>query len=322
MGCCESTEAPPPQQQQYAVAQPVAANPGAAPVYVTVLVSSTWDAPNFRIRMRVNEMTTVEHITRKVNEVLSNADNWDGSGEFCVGLSSEWLVRNDPGAVFNPGDMMFQLDGFNPYQPRPRDAVFLAYTAGAGGDYWTSGSFWDSDWDDTWVFIDLGDQEWYSAYGAVVAQPLYVPPPPPPVFVPPPPPPPPGPVKVNVFVSGDFDSPNFLISMMVGEGTTVHHVKRKVNEVLAASDAWTGDSEVAVGLSSEWLLDEGLMYAGQDRMFQLPYADRNNAWDPFGGATANFIAITAGCDHGYWRGQDWSSFDGWVVIDMGDECWW
>ena len=54
---------------------------------------------------------------RQVNELLSGLDRYDGDGEICVGLASEWMIRNDPGFVYNPDDMLFQVPFAPPFPP-------------------------------------------------------------------------------------------------------------------------------------------------------------------------------------------------------------
>ena len=65
-----------------------------------------------------------------------------------------FLVR-----VSSNDDMLFQIDSYDPRSGA--EANFIAYTAGADGQFWSNQS-WDY-FDDSWVFIDIGDQEWCDA---------------------------------------------------------------------------------------------------------------------------------------------------------------
>merc|ERR1711966_178266 len=99
---------------------------------------------------------------------------------------------------------------------------------------------------------------------------------------------------VSVFVSADADSPNMRINMWVSDFMKIRHIKRKVNEVLSAADSWDGDGEFCDGGDRVWELD------GLD-------------W----GSEVQMVAVTEGCDAGYWQGDGmFDCFDDWVVIDM------
>ena len=84
-----------------------------------MLVSSDWKSPNFRIRMQLTQQCTVRMVIDKVNQVLSMEDRFTGDGEICVGLTSEWMIQNDPGWVYNPQDMLFQARAALPPPPGP-----------------------------------------------------------------------------------------------------------------------------------------------------------------------------------------------------------
>merc|ERR1719331_3629698 len=77
---------------------------------VSVFVSADADSPNMRINMWVSDFMKIRHIQRKVNEVLSAADSWDGDGEFCVGLAPVW---GDGWEFYDGGDRVWDLDGLD-----------------------------------------------------------------------------------------------------------------------------------------------------------------------------------------------------------------
>merc|ERR1711998_407263 len=58
---------------------------------------------------------------------------------------------------------------------------------------------------------------------------------------------------VNVFISADAESPNFLIKVLAYDWMTVGHVKRRVNEVLSMADSWDGDGEFCAELAPVWV---------------------------------------------------------------------
>merc|ERR1711924_118058 len=102
--------------------------------------------------------------------------------------------------------------------------------------------------------------------------------------------------NVSVWGSADCDSPNFLIKMWCADWMNIGHVRRRVNEVLSMADSWDGDGEFCVALAPVW----------------------GDGWDGDCDDQA-LVAITEGCDMGFWGEFGWEESDEVVVIEMYDE---
>merc|ERR1712072_466978 len=106
---------------------------------------------------------------------------------------------------------------------------------------------------------------------------------------------------VNVWVSGDADSPNFPIKMWCSDWMNFGHVQRRVNEILSMADEWDGDGEFCVALAPVW--GDGWEYFDSEAM--LWEAD---GWDGDDDSQA-LVAITEGCDMGFWGDFGWGEDD-------------
>merc|ERR1711998_93586 len=105
-----------------------------ADIFIQVWVSADADSPNFLIKTIAYEWMTVGHVKRRVNEVLAQADSWEGDGEFCIGLSPQWA----PDLVFNDEDMLIEVDGWGPLN---NEQAFIAHTENFDNTGWG-----DFDW--------------------------------------------------------------------------------------------------------------------------------------------------------------------------------
>merc|ERR1711924_169377 len=102
---------------------------------------------------------------------------------------------------------------------------------------------------------------------------------------------------VNVFISADADSPNFLIKVLAYDWMTVDHVKRRCNEVLSSFDQWDGDGEFVAELAPVW--GDGFEYfCNDDLLFEL------DGWDGSDNSQA-LVGLMAGADMSLWEGFDY-----------------
>eukprot|EP00658_Telonema_sp_P-2_P083060 TRINITY_DN88_c0_g1_i2.p2 TRINITY_DN88_c0_g1~~TRINITY_DN88_c0_g1_i2.p2 ORF type:complete len:125 (-),score=31.98 TRINITY_DN88_c0_g1_i2:390-764(-) len=106
---------------------------------VSVWVSADCDSPNFLIKMWCADWMSIAHVRRRVNEVLSLADDWDGDGEFCVALAPVW---GDGFEYFCDDDMLFELDGWDGDDD---DQALVAITEGCDMDFWGEFDWCESD---------------------------------------------------------------------------------------------------------------------------------------------------------------------------------
>merc|ERR1712205_4352 len=127
---------------------------------------------------------------------------------------------------------------------------------------------------------------------------------------------------LEVLVSADKESPNFVLYLWASEHSTMLHLQRRVNEVLKAANEWNGDTEVCVGF-----IDPDRLGEGADGNFDLGDPELTifsaTAFQKRGDGTFKLIALTAGCDHGGWDGVAFDSYEGdqWVILDLREEQW-
>merc|ERR1711998_813930 len=96
-------------------------------------------------------------------------------------------------------------------------------------------------------------------------------------------------IFIQVWVSADADSPNFLIKTIAYEWMTVGHVKRRVNEVLAQADSWEGDGEFCIGLSPQWAPD--LVFNNEQAFIAHTENFDNTGWGDFDWAMSEEVVV-------------------------------
>merc|ERR1712146_172402 len=95
---------------------------GPAVTKVKVFVSADADSPNYIIKMLAYDWMTIGHVARKVQDVLTACDQFEGDCEFVTGIGPFW---GDGWDVFPMECNLWEVDGFD---MEDDDQMFLAHT--------------------------------------------------------------------------------------------------------------------------------------------------------------------------------------------------
>merc|ERR1712080_307924 len=123
---------------------------------VSVWVSADWDSPNFLIKMWCSDWMSIRHVRRRVNEILSMVDEWDGDGEFCEALAPVW-GRGPRWEEFDDDDMLFEVDGWDGDDD---EQALVAITENCDMNFWDRVAPWlEFDWEpEKTVVIEMFDE--------------------------------------------------------------------------------------------------------------------------------------------------------------------
>merc|ERR1711988_329505 len=119
---------------------------------------------------------------------------------------------------------------------------------------------------------------------------------------------------VKVWVTGDADSPNFLIRMWCADWMTIRHVKVRCNQILKALESWGGDDEFVVALAPQWG-DGWEVFDDDANLWEV------DGWDGDDEEQA-MVAITEDLGPDYWGGHDFCEDEGdmTVIVTCREPC--
>merc|ERR1711898_52080 len=111
---------------------------------------------------------------------------------------------------------------------------------------------------------------------------------------------------VNIWISANADSPNFLIKTICYDWMRLRHIQCRCNEVLAAEDRWDGDGEFVVALSPQW--DPAIILDLEATLFEM------DGWE-MGNNDQALIAHTADFAADAWGEFAWEVSDEVLVVE-------